>query len=459
MRTVKNIMAPFLALQIGVALTYYLYVMTEFVAYDPPKDYYTTTPASSDKYITTSNFFSNGTRTTTKERHNTGYVLALGYYEQMTAGSCNLQSLQCWAAEFNLSVVEPIVARSHLRSPWEKKNGFWFHDIHDIGMWNQLSLNVSHSQIVPWNDFLTSAPRSVILVDIQYKDQCKQKNITLNSHVSPFQQYKYGCTANWDPFSQFLSSHHFEVVRKVCLSYCYGDRPTLQQFNTHLYGGHSPGSTTVIYWEWRGISPTLATRVMITNSYCRIGNIHLHLMVRPCQKLLQIAVKYHQSYLHNVPYLTVMLRLEKLKGWVGKHDHQQSMNGCISKLLQVWKEVQNETGLNTTFLAGDVGKFGSDSIHKANLTDMFKNVFKMLYRAKFSIENWENSFQTLANTTDSGYISALQKVLAAWAKCILLMGGGTFQSHALNLYRQAHPRKQDQCIRVITKCSEPLYNY
>ena len=385
------------------------------------------------------------------KRHSTGYVLALNYYEQMTSGSRNLQGLQCWAAKFNLSVVEPMVAGSRLYTPWEGNvsDGFWFHDMLDIDMWNQLSLDVSHSQLVPWDDFLTSAPRRVILVDIKYYKKKDKRKMLDNNHVSPFQQYKKGCTTNWDSFSKFLSSHHFQVVRKVCFNFYYSDQLTLEQFNAHLYGGHSPSSTTVIYWLWSGISR--ASRVMISNAYC--PNTHFQQMVRPCPRLLQIAAKYHQNYLRNTPYLAIMLRLEKLNIGIKKETVKLSLDGCFSKLLEVWKEMQNESGSNTTFLAGDVGNFGSDSIHSDKLTEIFKNVFKDLYGPRFSFEDWEDSFQTVASTKDSGYIGVLQQVLAAQAKCIILMGGGSFQKHALDLYKQAHPHKQDQCIKIITECS------
>ena len=392
----------------------------------------------------------------TNEHNNTGYVLAIDYWEQMTSGSRNLQSLQCWAAQFNLSVVEPMalgsVLKMPLKTPLKVSDKFWFHNIFDMDMWNHLSANLSHSQLVPWDDFLINAPRNVILVSFKYYKEIKSSLKTLPTpqepHISPSQRLKKGCSTHWDSVSNFLKSYHFQIVREVCLNFGYGDQLTIEQYNAHVYGGFAPNSATVIYWQWRGMGPP--TRVLIQNNKC--GNIHTEETIGPSQTLLQVAAEYQQKYLHGRPYLAVMARLEKVKIGIRKGKLKQSLQGCSSKLLSVWKEIQKESGLNVTFLAADVGRFGSNSYHyDDNGTAIFENIFELFYGPGFSVENWEDSFQTVANTTDAGYIGQLQSVLVAHAKCVVFIGGGSFQRHAMSRYLQAHPNTQ--CIRVVRECS------
>ena len=410
-----------------------------------------------------------GTTTSTNQSHSsstnqshssTGFVLAMDYWEQMTKGSANLQSLQCWAAQFNLSVVEPMVAGSQYLAPFTDPHSstsnlknllltdrFWFHDLVDMDMWNQLSAKLFHSLLVPWDYFINNAPRSVILVSFKYG---RNQKLAIR-YPSPSQQSQQGCpTVYWDSVSDFLNRHNFNVVRRACFNYNYGEWPDMRLFNAHIFGGHSPHSVTVIFGQWRG-----QARVF-RNAKCVSTDVSVS--VGPSQELLQVAAEYKQKYLQSRPYLAVMARLEKINMALMKRPKTQSLQGCYSKLLEAWKAVQKESGLNTTFLAADMGRFGSNTFsHAKNHEEVkrkFENdFFKAVYGPEFSVENWEDSFQTVANTTDAGYIGQLQGVLVAHAECIVFIGGGFLQMRFKSLYLQAHPQKQDQCVRTIPECN------
>ena len=332
----------------------------------------------------------------------TGYALAMDYWEQVTQGASNVQTLQCWAAQFNLSVVEPMVAGSQLVAPFtetrlvrelnhlQASERFWFRDLFDFDMWNQLSAKLSHSQLVPWDYFINNAPRNVILVSFKYDFF----NYKLGSGEKIFKaptpdakRFTYGCSTYWDSISNFLNTHHFNVVREVCFNFAHGDKLTMEQFNAHVYGGHNPNSVTVIHGQWRGIG---SVRILIQDNKC--GNTYIQSLVRPSQKFLQAAAEYQQKFFHGHPYLAVMARLEKVSAGIKMGKLKQSRQGCFSRLLEVWKEVQRESGLNTTFLAADVGKFGSNTFdHEKNvdqLKAMFESgIFKAAYGAEYSVKN------------------------------------------------------------------------
>ena len=128
-----------------------------------------------------------------------------------------------------------------------------------------------------------------------------------------------------------------------------------------------------------------------------------------------------------------------------------------------WRETKENTGLNTTLLAIDLGKYGSSSILKAGKgSEMdvgFKNFFNTLYYGQnFTLHDWEESFKHVAHTTDSGYVAMIQKMLVVEAQCVVFIGGGYFQKHAQTLYVHSHHKKP--CIRVIEECTRPtsLYN-
>ena len=113
--------------------------------------------------------------------------------------------------------------------------------------------------------------------------------------------------------------------------------------------------------------------------------------------------------------------------------------------------------VNNTFVALDVGQFGSFGYQmfknqcrlKYNTTRHVDHFIKttILYGNSTTTEEWEQAFVNVSGTLKPGYIAALQKVITANAKCILLAGGGKFHAYTLNLYNKLHP--QTQCCENV----------
>lgn len=390
-----------------------------------------------------------------------GYVLALDYWEQQTSGSRNLQNLQCWAAQYNLSVVEPAMVGSLLKTPLNNhpiSKGFWFRDVFDLAMWNRLSSKSFHSELVAWDHFLSSAPRTVILVSFKHafpdeiKQRLKKLAISKQSPTPLSERITKGCKTNWDSAKQFFNKNHFNVVREICFNFAYGDRLSNDQFKSYLYGHLSPASSTVVFRQWRGTGPP--ARVLIHDAKC--GNTHIQEEVGPSQQLLLTAAKYQQLFLGGGPYIAVMARMEKVKSYLKKKKkHIPTLGQCFLKLLAAWRDIKHQRGLNDTLLAIDMGKYGSNSIHDvgrgSELSNGFEEFFRSLYGSELSLESWEESFESVAHTTDSGYVALLQKVLVVQAKCVVFIGGGSFQKHAQALYLQSH--HTEPCIKIVHECT------
>ena len=409
-----------------------------------------------------------------------GFVLAMDYWEQQTSASRNLQNLQCWAAQLNLSVVEPAMVGSQLRFPLSthpNSKGFWFREVFNIEMWNRLSSRVGHSTLVPWESFIRKAPRNVILVSFKYAfhEEVKKRLNMLDTHnythppLPPSERFKQDCGSNkWShtaAFQQFFSRHQFQVVREVCFNFAFGDKLSRHQFTAHLYGNQPPNNSTVIYQSWRGTGPH--TRVLILKPDC--GNTGIQEEIAPSPHILQKVVEYQKTYLKAQPYIAIMGRMEKVKKAMQSRKHGRlSLAECFSKLLAAWGKIRAQSGLNQTFLAMDIGRFGSHSfINGWNGSDLraeFETFFKALYggvggargRAA-TVKEWEKTFEETAKTSDPGYVALLQKVLVAQARCVLFIGGGSFQKHALHLYRTTHPHAHSQCVKIVRECT-PSWN-
>ena len=406
-----------------------------------------------------------------------GYVLADDYWEQQNSGCRNLQSLQCWAAKLNMKVVEPFIVNSVVRTLPTLAKPSWlrYRDMFDVDGWNRESVRLNHSVVVPWEKFLTKAHRRVITVEFEYaytKDvQRKQRELRAN----PTKRVEIECEPHtgWPKSSQvnFLSSHNFTIVKKVCLNFDYGQFLTLDEFRDAIFGGYSPGEVTVIFRQWRGLG--IAGRILVKDSKC--ANTGIQENMQPSQRLLDDADRYTSLYLNgnfskfDLPildsvlshdraksnsYTAVMARLEKSK--LSFNKREGIVPYCLEQTLKYTRKVVAESGIGRTFLSIDIGKYGSNSFRNtgdsSNLHEEFEKFFANFYSRKVTISEWEQTFQDIAHTDDSGYIALLQKMIVVQAKCVIFVGGGAFQKHALNLYQSSHP-KEEWCIRIIKECT------
>ena len=381
-----------------------------------------------------------------------GYILAEDYWEQQTAASRSLQDLQCWAAKLGLSVVEPFIHKSQLKSsifgPHPKKGEqvIKFGDLFSLEVWNRYSVEQKHAVLVPWEDFIQVAPKNVIVANFLYKDKNNQQ--LPKQDPSSSERYKTGCPTAWPNAGMYsqLKTNHFTVIRKVCFNFLYRDRLTAVKFINHLYGDYSPDNVTVIFHQWRGTE-----RARIKDSGCHSTPIQEH--AEPSPRVVRDAGSYTQKYLKGGKYIAIMARLEKTKITIPK---KGIIPFCFQQIIKYWNNTRTESGIETTFLSIDIGKYGSNSFYNtgdgSNLHEEFGKFTRQLYGESFSITKWENTFEDASHTTNAGYIALLQKAVVTGASCVIFVGGGSFQKHALHLYRMLH-ENEEPCIKIITECT------
>ena len=389
-----------------------------------------------------------------------GYVLAVNYYEQQSMGSRNLFQLQCWAHQLGLAVVKPVMKDSFLLSPLDQHQQQTFLKFEDSFDLNEWSLQTHISQFAPlveWSEFLSNAPRNVILVSYNYpsvsvlKTRQKAGEPVLQNHIG--ERYKSGCSSKWPTSSQlsFLSSNGFHVVCTVCFNFYFGDQLTIDEFNSHLLGEHHASNVTIVMDMWRGLGT--GQRVLIKDTCSTTYPINEH--IKLSSRLLGDASKYIEAHLGGQPFIAVMGRLEMTLLTVHKKD-QPIVPYCLKEIVSELELFKKDTGLSTTFLSIDIGKYGSKKWRTRVDPDLrhdFSNLIQNIYGPSASVSSWERTFEDIAMTKDAGYIGLLQKAIVTEAKCVLFVGGGAFQRHALHLYRQLHQRKEEQCLRVVNSCT------
>ena len=342
-----------------------------------------------------------------------GYLLTEYYREQMTSASKNLQHLQCWAGGLDMEVVEPFIVGSHLgvRDPLDN-HLLKFSDIYDMNIWT----TASNHTLASWDSFIQKAPRNLIRVEIRW-DETADKVDSPNCNL-PMKQ---------SSVPQYLQQQLFTLVRHVCI------HPPLnvRDFNERVFGEHWPNMSTVLLNSWRG----LVSLGLHNIGSCVKSGPKVRSYMHTSQRAIKDTETYVAKYLKTSDYLAVMVRMEKVR------KSNLDMTGCFQQTLETWKKMVTDTGSNSTFLAADMGRFGSSTFRKYyidHLQGQFRDFFKTIYGNSLTMKQWESTFVDVSGIENPVYVSGVQKTLAARAKCLLLVGGGSFQGNAMQLYLDSH---------------------
>lgn len=382
-----------------------------------------------------------------------GYIITESYKEQLTSASRNLQSLQCWSAKVadsdeSMLVVEPQAANSVLHTPFQNTSSttLKFGDIYDMEAWNRESSRLGHSRLASWESFLRQAPRKVITVQL--------RDFGVKSSNSSTKWKECPPSKKWPHRSKraFLKEHKFLIARAVCLQFVRDRYLEMDEFRSLIFGPLLPYEVTVFFEEWRGMG--IGNKIPVRNSGCANSGIQERMPLS--NKIREDANKYIQHHF-NGDYIAIMARVEKSRLSSYRRD---LIPHCFEQLTKRYRALTDKLGTNVTFLSTDIGRYGSHTLkstfkkrtESVGIEEQFKGFFTEIYGNSLSIQQWESSFKDFARSTDIGYIAQLQKQLVARARCVVFMGGGCFQKHALRLYQFSHST-DEQCIDIANECT------
>ena len=379
-------------------------------------------------------------------RHTGGYMLSFRYYEQQTQGTRNLLQMQCLAHSFGMKVVEPFVYKSTFAIPISEvsstvdlsKKYLSLGDLVDMNQWNtEAHSKFGYTSITSWEDFLLHAPRNIIAHCIRYRNPPK-------IHVPiPGYNYREGCSdLCFDKFiksMEYLSAFGFQLVEKTCSNFVdYAGSVTTGSFYENIKGKYLSDEVTVMVNEFRGFFGLYRLPVL---SECGILHKSTNVSTLPSPRIRNDALKYSNDVFQGRPYAAVIARIER----VILHLHHNVSN-CSQEIVSLLKSLEKSHGISDTFLAMDVGKFGSSGSTRNHFQPYGKVLFNSIYGDKWSFKKWEDSFESSASSNNPAYIANLQRTIAASSGCLILFGGGGFQGQAQKLYEIFHPDPKAWCI-------------
>ena len=388
----------------------------------------------------------------TDQGESQGYLLALRIMEQQTTGAKNVLQLGCLAMSMGLRAVEPYAADSFFFYPLSNEKINLKQLFSDYYSSVSVKRNYKHAPFDKWDTFLNRAPKKMIFVHLSYETIPSSSQATVvpvdNCHL----------TSN---FKGFISTYGFILVK--CIDYVFTDEtgPAVKltdptDFSRTIFGHYRPSEVNVVFGKWKG----LGTRTRIPlNTGCR--NIYSRQLM-PSQSLMIDSDKYIQTYLQGSKYISIMLRTEKIilhSDGKNEDDFSRELAVCYQKVHDTVAKIREASSEKLSiFMTVDLGLFGTkgDAEFKTGkqlptdspvyittlqfMKDMYGN-------PQWSLQHWEQTFlNTLGNKNDSGYIAGLQRSIATKSTCLIVVGGGSFQQLAIDLYENFHSTQKRDCL-------------
>lgn len=398
-----------------------------------------------------------------------GYVFVSHYSDQMTGASLNIISMQCWASSISpgVKVVEPFLHKgsgfgvnlipntdSELQSE-DETNLVRLRDVLDIENWERQTNVKGYAPLISWKEFLQHAPHDLILVSRECLGDAKK------------------CATYYRKFNAtallFAQQHNFRIVRNVHDKY---QLYTAQGYRDLVYGNFNPSRSVVLFRYWGGIyqAKPKMYRIGISDAKGCSRRSFLSTLFQTSEMIKQDGQHYMEQYMPEAireGYISVMFRIERF-GLNHNFKHINStekkklmLADCVNNIGKWVDNLKKQFRIKTVFLSMDCRKQGSKAFrrpsgHEYLSNDLVNSMASMLYETLYgntsSLEEWDESFDTIASFRTPGYLAQLQKYLASHGTCLLTAGGGSFQFSAEKLYNETLKHSDVNCAIKVPKC-------
>ena len=377
-------------------------------------------------------------------------VLGLNYWEQAANALSNLADLQCWAKIVaNISkVVEPSVTpetrdKSVFHFTQDKNYPSRFRDMFSITHWNEGMSRRSFSTLESPEYFLQHAMKDIVYVWIRYAlwpTRCRPR-----AEVAK------------QKWCRFLTERGFKLIKTVCIDFTIAPSHELSEesFRDQIFEGVSR-NVTVVFGVWRGIRRSYrvalngtrcinSMRISLNNtrtpsiippaiSYDQATSIYKPLLF-PSQQVQKFVDQFTSEHLFGNRYMVVMLRTGKLQKQIISRPPGNS--SCAAGIISDWREMANRMNITKTLYFSDIGKHGLVQWNSANAASFSQYVQNSL-QLTMNREQVDSVLERLTSSNDSVLIALIQQELVARATCVVMVGGGGFQTLTVHRYCQLH---------------------
>ncbi len=370
-------------------------------------------------------------------------VLSLSYWEQTANALKNLFDLQCWASTVNISKVVMPAIEAYDKSVFHfglSESSFRFTDLFDLEYWNSMSLSLGYATLVSQQHFLQHASREIVYVQILNGGKC----LALDS-LADQQWYK------------FLTSHQFNISKIVCIDFKQEPSHTISKgmFQQKIFDG-TAGNVTLLFSVWQGIRRNYRVAVNGSNCDARLDKIGYSKastfnFTGPAVPSKPISLSIHHFLSQYIPggrYIAIMLRTEKLfrnRKYIETASIPPEINPCVHDIVSDWKAMISRSNLSETLFFSDIGAHGSMEWGNPSALKFSQYIHNKL-QFGFPLSDVNSALENMTKSNDSVQMAVLHQQLVAHATCVVIVGGGSFQTQTFSMY--THKRRGQGCYTV-----------
>ena len=272
-----------------------------------------------------------------------GHIMVYSSYEEQTNGARNLWQLHMWAAILKMRVVEPFAIESMFGIIGALSNftrALRFSDYFDIDKWNKLVITYGGSSLVQWEDFLSKAPRKLII--LYTLPRGLQHNTPLivtygENDVKAYNPTKYEHIPTED---MMWLKQNFNITRVV--NFIRDGRVkhplSMEELKSYVLGDIDPTEVTLLIVNWIGISITqMRIQVKDNTVYSSLTNaMHVDFRVpqgypevSPSQRVLKAYKTFVSKYIGNHKYVGIIFRTHCVLEYGVQGNFNQKVNICL----------------------------------------------------------------------------------------------------------------------------------
>ncbi len=202
-------------------------------------------------------------------------------------------------------------------------------------------------------------------------------------------------------------------------------------------------AVSVVFQQWRGISPSRHFRLSLQGTKCGSGYSYIRTTefkapvstVVVSKKIMDYYQTFVKYILNGRKYTAIMLRNERLhKAFVTS---KKTENICLINISSDNNKAKAHGQASITIVFSDLGSHGSGSLHKTHVrAPIFTKRVVELIKPLYSPVKLDSVLEKITKSKDSLLIALLQSTIAANARGLLLVGGGSFQMMTLNRYME-----------------------
>lgn len=379
------------------------------------------------------------------------YTIQWFNWEQLTMATNNMIMLAWFVSAWNANVIEPFTLNSrYFGVPRPYKKTIPLFSFLDYDNFNQLLCWHHIPPILRYDEFLRNANRKVILIHILYdgfdmrrfsgKGVSRTELLSLlyskGGHYAECSSIGYMRRIGRS-FLQWINpmtlSHPFTISHYCCVN---GSHPTYRGEMARKCGIKANGDVTVVFTDWRGLSPQKNFRVFVPEA----KNIDLPHPSRDVYPYSSSVLSNATAFIHSVTngsgFVGVHWRTEKL-GLKGKGYFLQCLDSALKAKSRI---MQNLDGNITELHFTDTGPYGSMSC----MHHCLSNEFVLSSFSSRGITMTRYNPKEFHGISDSGFVASVEQEALSQARALLLVGGGSFQSQASTRYK--HYRNTSQII-------------